>query len=135
MPGYFTDYANNAVLNMVFGATAYDPPPTLYLGLSQSTSNKGGAIVEPSGGGYARVPIANNATSFPPAAGGTKSNNAVFTFPTPSAAWGTVQSLFVSDAATGGNILAMADLATPKLIGSGGTPATVAVGGLFLSHT
>ena len=135
MPGFFTDYTNNTVLNLVFGATAYAPPATVYLGLSQSTSNKGGAVVEPSGGGYARVPVANNATNFPPASGGTKSNGAVFTFATSTAAWGTIQSLFVADAATGGNILAMADLATPKTINSGGMPATVAVGALFLSHT
>jgi hypothetical protein len=135
MPGFFTDYMNNVVLNMVFGAMEYAPPATLYVGLSQSTSNKVGTVAEPSGGGYARVPVVNNATSFPPAVAGTKANSTVLTFPVPKAAWGTLQSLFISDAATGGNILAMADLATPKTVNISSTPATVAVGALFISHS
>ena len=135
MPGFFSDYMNNMVLNIVFGAMEYVPPATLYVGLSQSTSNKVGIVSEPSGGGYARVPITNSATSFPLAVAGIKSNGTAVTFPVPTAAWGTVQSLFVSDAAAGGNILAMADLTTPKTINIGATPATLAVGAFFVSHT
>jgi hypothetical protein len=108
MPGFFTDYMNNTVLNMV---------------------------IEPSGGGYSRIAVVNNAASFPAASAGTKSNGLALAFPPPTAAWGTIQSLFVADAATGGNVLAMADVATPKTINNGSTPATVAVGALFLSHT
>jgi hypothetical protein len=133
MAGFFTDYANNVVLNLFFGSTSYTPPATLYLGLSQIAANKLGMFVEPPGGGYARVPITNNATNFPSATGGTKSNATVFTFPAPTADWGTVQSLFITDGA--GSVLAMADLTSPKLISNGSTPAKVAVGALFLSHT
>jgi hypothetical protein len=135
MAGFFTDYVNNKVLNLVFGATAFTPPATLYIGLSLGTSNKTGNCSEPSVGGYARVPLVNNATNFPAAAGGTKTNATVVAFPAPTADWGTVQSLFLSDAATGGNTLAMADLATPKVITNGSATPKVAVGALFLSHT
>ena len=135
MPGFFTDYSNNKVLDLIFGSAAFTPPATLYLGLSLAASNKGGSPTEPSGGGYARVPVANNLTNFPAATAGTKSNSTVITFPAPTANWGTVISLFVADAATGGNVLAMADLTTPKTINAGGSSATVAMGALFLSHT
>ncbi len=135
MAGFFTDYANNKVLDLVFGSAAFSPPATLYLGLSQGVANKGGYPTEPASGGYARVPLANNFTSFPAATGGTKSNAAVATFPTPSADWGTIQSLFIADASSGGNVIAMADLSVPKSITSGGVAAKVAVGALFLSHT
>jgi hypothetical protein len=135
MPGFFTDYTNNAVLNLIFGATAYSPPSTLYVGLSQSSSNKSGTITEPSGGGYARVAVTNSVASFPAASAGTKSNGGVITFPASTSNWGTVQSLFIADSATGGNVLAIADLTSPKTITSGGVAATVAVGALFLSHS
>jgi hypothetical protein len=135
MPGFFTDYTNNAVLNLVFGATTYTPPSTLYIGLSQSSSTKGGTIVEPSGGGYARVAVPNTAANFPAARAGTKSNAGAIAFPTPTGNWGTIQSLFIADAMTDGNVLAMADLTSPTTINSGLTAATVATGALFLSHT
>jgi hypothetical protein len=135
MAGFFTDYMNNKVLDMVFGSNPFTPPATLYLGLSLTPSAKSGSVSEPSGGGYARVAVTNTLTNFPAASGGTKSNAATATFPAPSGNWGTVLSLFVADSASGGNVLAMADLATPKTIASGGTAPTVAVGALFLSHT
>jgi hypothetical protein len=135
MSGFFTDYANNKLLDMVFGSAAYSPPATLYLGLSLSSASKNGSTSEPSSGGYARVALTNNATNFPAAIGGTKSNAAQATFPAPTADWGTVQSLFVADAPSGGNVLAMADLTAPRTITRGSAPARVAVGALFLSHT
>jgi hypothetical protein len=135
MAGFLTDYTNNKVLDLLFGATSYAPPGTVYLGLSLNASNKGGNVTEPSGGGYARVALANNPTTFPAASGGTKSNSTAAAFPAPTANWGTVQSLFIADAPSGGNVLAMADLATPKAITGGGSAANVAVGALFLSHT
>lgn len=135
MPGFFTDYSNNKVLDQFFGAVAFTPPGTLYVGLSQSTSNKAGSIVEPTGGGYARIAVANSLTTFPAAAAGTKSNAGVIAFPSPSGAWGTLQSVFLADAAVGGNVLAMADLATSKTINAGAPAPTIAAGALFFSHT
>ena len=135
MPGFFTDYANNLVLDLFFGSVTYTPPTTLYLGLSQSAATKTGSTAEPSGGGYARVAVANNLSSFPSASGGTKANAAVATFATPTASWGTVVSVFVADAISGGNVIAMADLTIPKTVNAGGTAPTVAAGALFLSHT
>jgi hypothetical protein len=135
MAGALTDYLNNKILDLVFGATTFTPPATLYVGLSQGTANKTGNVFEPSGAAYARVPVTNNATNFPAATGGTKANAAILTFPTPTGSWGTVQSLFIADAPTGGNVIAMADLTTPKAVSSGSSAPSVAVGALFLSHT
>lgn len=133
MPGFFTDFMNNKILDMVFGATPYTPLATLYVGLSRSASSRTGTISEPTGGNYARVPVANTLVNFPASSGGSKSNTAVITFPAPTAGWGTIQSLFVADSASGGNLLAMADLATPRTIHAGAAAATVAAGALFLS--
>ena len=135
MAGFFTDYSNNKVLDLFFGGVPFTAPATLYVGLAQNTANKGGVTTEPGGGGYTRVALANSSASFPAANVGSKSNTVVISFPPPTADWGTVQSLFLSDASTGGNILAMADLASPKSITNGSSAAKVAVGALFLSHT
>jgi hypothetical protein len=135
MAGFLTDYTNNKILDSVFGASTFTAPATLYLGLSQISSNKGGTVSEPSGGGYARVAVSNNLSSFPAASGGTKSTSGQLTFPNSTAAWGTIQSLFVADAAAGGNVLAMADLTAPQTISSAGSGPKVAAGALFLSHT
>lgn len=135
MAGFFTDYSNNKVLDLFFGATSFTPPVTLYVGLAQNTANKGGLTTEPTGGGYTRVVLPNSSANFPAASSGTKSNAAVITFPAPTANWGTLQSLFLADAPSGGNVLAMADLTAPKAIITGSPAAKVAVGALFLSHT
>ena len=135
MAGFFTDFANNKALDLFFGAAAYTPPGVLYLGLSLTTAHKGGYVTEPSGGGYARVALTNNSTNFPAAVAGSKSNAAAVMFPTPTSDWGTVQSLFVADAAVGGSVLAMADLIAPKLIHSGSATVKVAAGSLYLSQT
>ena len=135
MPGFLTDYANNKILDLVFGSTAYTPPATLYLGLSLLPAGKNGQIYEPTGGGYARVAVANSGASFPAASAGTKSNATAAAFPAATANWGAVLSLFIADSPSGGNVIAVADLATPKTITGGSAAATVAAGALFLSHT
>jgi hypothetical protein len=114
---------------------SYSAPSILYVGLSQTTSNKSGKVSEPSGGSYTRMAVPNNTESFPAASAGTKSNAIVITFPIPTSDWGTIQSLFVSDLPSGGNILAMADLTTPRPIVNGSSSPKVAVGALYLSHT
>lgn len=135
MPGCLTDYTTSKLLDLVFGATAYLAPETLFIGLSQTTSNRAGIVNEPSGGGYSRVGVINSPASFPAASLGTKSNSMMIVFSSPTADWGTVQSLFVSDAPSGGNVLAMADLTSFKQVLTGGSPPKVAIGALSLSYT
>jgi hypothetical protein len=135
MSGFFTDYVNNKVLDLFLGAVPYTPPSTLYFGLSQNLANKGGSVAEPTAGGYARVALANNTTNLPPALGGTKGNAVAIQFPSPTANWGTITTVFIADASTGGNILAMADLTASKTISSGNAAPTIAVSGLYMSHT
>lgn len=125
----FTTFMDNAILNEFFGGSNYAPPANLHVGLSTTTPTKTGGITEPSGGGYARVPVVNNATNFPNASNGSKSNGSVITFPEASAAWGTVTHWVIYDAATGGNALVYGALGTSKAIDPGDTPS-FAVGGL-----
>ncbi len=135
MPGFLTELVNNKVLDCFFGGAAIAPPPTLYVGLSLTKAYKGGYVAEPAGGSYARVAVPNDPAHFPAASSGAKSNAAPIAFPAPSAAWGTALSVFIADAAGAGNVLAMADLPTPRPIRGGDPAPTIAVAALFLSHT
>ncbi len=135
MAGYLTDYANNKVLDQLFGALTLTPPVSLYFGLSQTPATKSGTAVEPSGGSYARVAVPNDFAHFPTAGSGTKSNATAIIFPGPTANWGSIASVFVADSPTGGNVIAMADLPATKAISAGGAAPSIGVGALFLSHT
>ncbi len=134
MPGFLTDLVNNQVLDCFFGGQPFAPPPELHVGLSLFKAYKGGYVAEPLGGGYARVAVPNDLIHFPPASLGRKSNAKAITFPEPLAGWGAILSVFVADAAQGGNVLAMADLPSPRTVRPGDPGPLIAVDALFFSH-
>jgi hypothetical protein len=134
MPGFLTDLVNNRVLDCFFGGVAIVPPSTLYVGLSLTRAYKGGYVAEPAGGSYARVAVPNDLTRFQEASFGSKANAEAITFPAPSAAWGSILSVFIADAAEGGNVLAMADLPSPRTIDASDPAPTIAVDALLLRH-
>lgn len=113
--GSFTNYLENKLLDHVFGGGNYTRPATLYIGLSTSDPGETGSTTgEPSGNGYARVAVVNNATNFPAASGGAKTNGTPIEFPEATGAWGTITHLFIADAETGGNVLAYSTLNVVK---------------------
>lgn len=131
--GSFADHLENKLLDHVFGGGDYARPATLYIGLSTTTIADGGTnITEPSGNGYARVVVTNNATNWPAASAGAKSNGTPITFPAATGSWGTITDFFISDADTGGNILAFGALAAAQAVASGET-INFAVGALDIS--
>lgn len=115
--GSFADYLEDELLDHVFGAASFSAPATLYIGLSTTTiTDAGGNITEPSGNGYARVAVTNNATNFPAASGGAKANGTDIAFPEATGSWGTVIDFFIADASSGGNILAYGTLTASKTV-------------------
>jgi hypothetical protein len=131
--GSFSDFLELELLDHVFGDTAYTAPSNTYIGLSTTDPlDDGSGINEPSGGSYARVNVVNNTTNWPNAAAGAKANGTAFTFPTATASWGTIGYFFISDAASGGNMLGHGSLTTPKTIDSGDT-ASFAIGDLDIT--
>lgn len=110
--GRLSDADANNDLDVRFGGATSSAPATYYVGLSTTApANDGTGITEPVGNGYARVSVANNATSFPAASSRAKSNGVVITFPTPTAAWGTVGWFVLMDASTAGAMHAWGQLA------------------------
>ena len=131
--GSFTDYLENELLDHVFGGGDYTRPGTLYIALSTTTiSDDGTGMTEPSGGAYARASVTNNATNWPAASGGAKSNGTAITFAQATASWGTIVDFAIMDALAAGNMLGYGTLTTSKTIDSGDTPS-FAVGELDIT--
>jgi hypothetical protein len=136
MAGSKTLYLENAALNGVLGGPTFACPGRVYIALSTANfdpSKTGTSMNEVTGGGYTRVTVTNDGTSWTTATAGSKSNNAVFTFPAATANWGTVYSFYICDALSGGNTLYGADLTTSRTINNGDT-ASFAVGAITLTE-
>lgn len=125
MTGSFCDLWEEKVLKHLFGISAYSAPTTVWVAVcTGGVTDAGVANGEPSGNSYTRVAITNNGSywDYSQVGGLTKiANHAAVTFPQASGSWGTLTDVFLVDAASGGNILAHATLATSKTIGSGDT--------------
>lgn len=134
MAGSFSDFLELEVLDHVFGAAAYTAPATLYVAAYTAAPTDAGGGTEATGGAYARVAVTNNATNFPAASAGAKSNGTTITFPTATASWGTILAAALLDAATAGNFLGWCDLTVSKAVGSGDT-LQFAVGDLDITLT
>jgi len=119
MAGSFSDYLENEVLDHVLGGGDYARPATVYVALFTAAPTDSGGGTEVTGGSYARAAVTNNATNWPAASGGAKSNGTTITFATPTGSWGTVVAVGIFDASSGGNLLMWADLAVNKSVASG----------------
>jgi hypothetical protein len=111
----FSNYLETAVLDHVFGGSAYTAPATLYIGLHTSNPDEdnSGTEVSTSGTDYARQTIAFTTS------GNTTSNTAAVEFATATANYGTVTHCGIYDASSGGNLLAYAALTSSKTIETG----------------
>lgn len=128
--GALSDFAENKIVDATLRAQAIGTPVTYYVALYTVCPTDSTAGTEVSGGAYARVAVTAGLTAFSgtqgagttvasTGTGGTVSNNAVWTFPTPTAGWGTVVCWGITDAATVGNIWIYSALTVNKTINTG----------------
>lgn len=134
----FTNRTAQAVLNALFGKTsnfgALASAPTLYVALSTTTPTEAGAnVTEPSGGGYARVATGAADWAAATLADPSSINNAeIIDFGTASGSWSSGANMthaVLYDAASSGNVVLVAALATPKPV-TNGDPVSFPVGDL-----
>ncbi len=119
--GSLSNYAENALLDHVFGKSAFTMPG-VWVGLSTADPTEtGGSNAEPGVGAYARVSTA--AADWNAASGGAIDNANAITFPTATASWGTMTHFALWDAASvgGGNMLGHAALSASKAVANGDT--------------
>ena len=128
--GALTDHLENKLIDSLFRGQAFTPPSTLYVGLDTVACTESGGGTEVSGGAYARAAIGSSlanwagtqsagSTTASSGSSGTTSNNALISFPTPSANWGQVLSFRLWDAPSGGNAWLCQTLTLPKTINNG----------------
>jgi hypothetical protein len=111
-----TNFGEDLVLDFLFTTTTATRPTVWYVSLYTVAPGEGTAGTEVSGGSYARTLATFTVSGTAPT---QAANNAAVEFPTASASWGTVVAAGITDASTGGNLIAFADLTTSKTIASG----------------
>lgn len=124
-PSPLSDYGENRVLDVFFGAGTKPDPIYVALCFTEPTETGDGTTLnEPTTGGYARVAVPNTATYWQPANAGVKRNLESVSFPTATADWGTtaLQYFAFTTALTGGFLIGWGVLANGRRIYSGMTP-------------
>lgn len=118
----FSDYFENKILNLYFGAVAYATPAKYWIAAYTTAPNDTGTgtAVEVSGGGYARIEIDNNTSVFGAAGSSSvRTLAAAVAFPEATADWGTITAIALLDAVSGGNLIGYATLTPSQIINSG----------------
>ena len=107
----FSSNLETKILQYVFAETAYPQVVNHRLALFTAiTDGEAGTVTEVSGGAYARQSVTFTVS------GNTASNNAAVEYPTATADWGTITHVGVYDQTLGGNLMAYAELSSPKNI-------------------
>ena len=121
-----SDYLELQLLNHEFGTTTYAKPANQYIALFTVDPTDAGGGTEVSGGAYARYNLAPNSVTagnwtIATDGSGVASNAVVVTFPTSTAAWGTIVGYATYDAATGGNLKVYCALDSSQVISTNNT--------------
>jgi len=113
-----SNYLENEVLDHTLKVGSYTAPTDVYvwLGTADNGLEAGTITGEVSGGSYART-----TATFGAAANGTSTNSADCTFPTATAAWGTVTHCAIIENSGGTNVLYHGTLSASKVVNSGDT--------------
>lgn len=122
--GSFSDTYELGALDAVLGQ-GFTKPATVYLALCTSAPTDSALGTEPSGNGYGRVAVTNNATNWPNAATAQKKNGTVITFPNATGSWGTITHWMLMDHATNtaaANMVCWGDLGSSRAVSSGDIP-------------
>lgn len=126
----FSTYSADLTRDFYFRDSPPSRPANLWVSLHTGTPGLTGAN-EVSGGSYARVQVdPGNARWSDEAAVGTTKNVSDIEFPAPTANWGSITHGGLWDAASGGNFIAKAPLATNKTVNDGDAPFKFLAGNL-----
>lgn len=123
----------NSLAGSLLGRTAYTAPATLYAALIIGASDGLTGGTEATGGSYARASVTNNTTNFPAPTTGVVTSATAITWPTSSAAWGTVNAVRLYDASTSGNLVAGALLTPSATVDATGITVSIPAGSLTLT--
>lgn len=117
-----SDYLEGQIIAHFLRTNSWTKPAALYMALFTvvpSDDGTGGTEVSTTDTGYARVAVGpGDAYWDAPTAAGLTANTSDVTFPTPTGStdWGTVQGAGIYDASSGGNLLFIVSVATPRAV-------------------
>jgi hypothetical protein len=116
-----SDYLEEQFINHLFRSSTFAKPAALWVSLHTADPTDAGTGTEVSGGSYARVQNDPDDANWddPGSTGGQTANTADIVFPDPTGNWGTITWSAIFDAPTGGNMIARAQLGSPKVVSSG----------------
>ena len=136
MAGSKADYLEDKILDHVLGGGDYTRPATVYIALFTVDPSDAGGGTEVSTGDwsdYARKAVTNNATNWPAASGGSKSNGADIDFGTATIVTPiTVVAAAILDVS--GNFLYWLELTADKQI-TNGDPVKFPAGNLVVTES
>lgn len=100
-----SNHQENEILDHVYGNAPYVPPGTIYFQLHDGDPGETGTANVIAG--LARAALTNNATNFPAASGGSKTNGAAISWGSTAGQNTLPNATYISswDALTGGNCL------------------------------
>ena len=108
-----SDTFETTTLKWLLTADAVTRPTAWYIGLFTVAPSDAGGGTEVSGGSYARKSVAFTVS------GNLATNSAAVEFDVATADWGTITSVAVFAAVSGGNMIAYATLTASKTIANG----------------
>lgn len=120
-----TNFSENQLLAWQLTAGAVTRPTAWHVGVGTGHTDTG-LTGEPSGNGYARQAVTFTVTND------VATNSALLVFGPASASWGSMASVAVFDASTGGNCLWSGALTTARTVDSGDS-LTIAASALSLT--
>jgi hypothetical protein len=120
-----TNFGENQLLVWQLTAGAVSRPTAWYVGAGTGHTDTG-LTGEPSGNGYARQVVSFTVTND------AATNSALLVFGPASASWGSMASVAVFDAVTGGNCLWAGALTTARTVDTGDS-LTIAASALSLT--
>jgi len=110
----FSDYAENALFNLLLRATSLSAPTTVYIALYTSNPTDANTGTELATGNYVRQPV-----TFAAPSNGSGANSGNVTWDPASTAFGVISHIGIFDSLTGGNLLLYGALNSSKTIGAG----------------
>lgn len=128
-----SDYLENMILDTLFVNGTFSKPANLYVALHSADPTDAGSGTELSGGGYSRVQVANNGSTFS-RSGNQVSNTGPISFPESTGSQGNATHGAIWTAATGGNLLYASALGTARDVNAAGITVTIPAGGLTVSE-
>jgi len=110
-----SNYIYNKMLEYLVGNRVFTNTDNFYIALSTTDVTSGETLTEPSGNGYSRLTVPNNSTNWSANTNSVVTNNLDLSFAESTTSWGTIKSVVILDALTGGNQLYTTKL-TPEFL-------------------